>query len=195
MKRFFNSSSLAALAVLAMGLAALRNSERLRSAQEEVSRYADLALRAATRDRVAGTPLPSIQLQTLNGNHSDLRKALRDEAAWIIDGERCVGCLDRVRTDQLAFRDGEPILILAGVSPESGTAKLRAAGITLRRVLFDPGREIAGALNLDFPYIQMLATRDGFVRDVDLRHNVAACNWSFIVNHVNSSLEVHNVNE
>lgn len=175
------------LSALTIGMAVGRAWQGYASARERATILEEIALRTAARDRLAGTPIPSVEVVGEDGERLDL-KELAGGAFWMVDGHACIGCLDHIRRVIPDLDGYDAVFVLSGIPPVEGVAKIRRAGLRSERWIFDPDRRITTSLGVGLPSLQLLTDSGGVIRDVDARHDLASCNWNFIANHVNRSL-------
>lgn len=100
-------------------------------------------------------------------------------AIWIVDAERCIGCLADVYEWNLLPRQGvRASLIISGVDAGAGEEAARRAGIKTA-VILDPHGLWRSAFRMPLSSLRLLVHPDGTILLADTRNPAATCYWHF----------------
>ena len=106
--------------------------------------------------------------------------APQETLLWIVDSDRCVGCL-RKPADWLRARSIPGIrawLVVSGTGQAKADSLARSVGIT-GGVLADPERIFSRTYGTILPDTRLLVSSSGFVLMADSRYPTQSCAWSF----------------
>ena len=135
------------------------------------------ASRTAIHDRLIGQPLPHSLLNHLQIRPTAPRGVARSHLLWIVDGDRCGGCLadglpmwSELAGDSLLDRH----VILVGQAL-SGTQRHEVRG----NVTVMAREKISEALGTLLPNTKILTDDQGIILMADSRFTGPECGWSF----------------
>jgi len=170
------------VSVLLLTLAAvtvLQLVDALQAARNRLAAAAPLLSRTLIQDRLVGMPMPATIFQNaLGAAETDAAKSTA-HLFWIVDLDRCDGCLPAGIVGWNALR-GDPTLIrnlvVAGDTAGLGRSTRALAGTNITVAGTDP---ISSAFGFLLPSTQLLVDRDGIIVMADSRTAVLDCGWNF----------------
>lgn len=90
------------------------------------------ARRAKLMDGLLGTRVPSMRIETLQGEVADFRQEIAGSPTWILTPDACAGCLDHMpKWNRTAPGASGANLVLVGVSRARASAMVRDLGIRI----------------------------------------------------------------
>lgn len=135
--------------------------------------------RAAAVDQLMGQDVSLVLALSFDDGRGPA--ALRRSLLWIVDANRCPGCLYRSGSWNLvqSKEDIRAALVVSGVTQSEAEAMAREVGIR-GRVVADPSGGISATLGSILPDTRVLVAENGIVLLAESRYAAQMCAWSFL---------------
>ena len=167
-------------AIVVLAVAAVNERRTVRKLVDGQALLLEDARRAMLMDDLLGTRVPSMRIETLQGETFDFRHEIAGSPTWILNPNACAGCLDHMpkwnRTAPDALGGN---LVLVGVSRARAGAIVRDLGVRIPVYLDRDGDVLRLIRGYGFPSVHLVTSSDGTVLLVDGHSTHTNCEWSF----------------